>query len=72
MPSANTPRRSIFHEQAAALFDAVGETHEMARTLSGSIQPLLLMGEYTRAFAAGERARKSLYQRGQHLEAGSP
>jgi CHAT domain-containing protein/Tfp pilus assembly protein PilF len=46
------------HEQAAALFDAVGETHEMARTLSGSIQPLLLMGEYTRAFAAGECARK--------------
>jgi CHAT domain-containing protein/lipopolysaccharide biosynthesis regulator YciM len=46
------------HEQAAALFGAVGETHEMARTLSGSIQPLLLMGEYNRAFAAGERARK--------------
>jgi len=45
------------HEQAAALFDAVGETHEVARTLSGSIQPLLLMGEYNRAFAAGERAR---------------
>lgn len=46
------------HEQAAALFDAVGEAHEVARTLSGSIQPLLLMGEYNRAFAAGERARK--------------
>lgn len=46
------------HEQAAALFGAVGETHEMARTLSGSIQPLLLMGEYNRAFAAAERARK--------------
>ena len=45
------------HEQAAALFDAVGETHEMARTLSGSIQPLLLLGEYNRAFAAAERAR---------------
>jgi CHAT domain-containing protein len=47
-----------FHEQAAALFDAVGETNEVARTLSGSIQPLLLMGEYNRAFAAGERARQ--------------
>jgi len=45
------------HEQAAALFEAVGETHEVARTLSGSIQPLLLMGEYNRAFAAGDRAR---------------
>jgi CHAT domain-containing protein len=46
------------HQQAAALFDAIGEVHEVARTLSGSIQPLLLLGEYSRAFAAGERARK--------------
>ncbi len=46
------------HEQAVALFDAIDETNEVARTLSGSIQPLLLLGEYSRAFAAGERARK--------------
>jgi CHAT domain-containing protein len=46
------------HEQAVALFDAIGQVHEVARTLSGSIQPLLLLGEYSRAFAAGERARK--------------
>ena len=46
------------HEQAATLFEAAGDMHEVARTLSGSIQPLLLMGEYQRAFAAGERARK--------------
>jgi CHAT domain-containing protein/predicted negative regulator of RcsB-dependent stress response len=46
------------HEQAAVLFDAIGQTNEVARTLSGSIQPLLLLGEYNRAFAAGERARK--------------
>lgn len=46
------------HEQAVALFDATGQVHEVARTLSGSIQPLLLLGEYSRAFAAGERARK--------------
>jgi len=46
------------HEQAAALFDAAGNSHEVARTLSGSIQPLLLMGEYNRAGAAGERARQ--------------
>ena len=46
------------HEQAVALFDVMGEASEVARTLSGSIQPLLLLGEYSRAFAAGERARK--------------
>ncbi len=46
------------HQQAVALFDAIGEIHEVARTLSGSLQPLLLLGEYSRAFAASERARK--------------
>jgi len=46
------------HQQAVALFDWAGETHEVARTLSGSIQPLLLMGEYNRAFAAADRARR--------------
>jgi len=47
-----------FHQQAAALFEAAGKANEVARTLSSSIQPLLLMGEYNRAFAAAERARK--------------
>ena len=46
------------HEQATALFEAVGKGNEAARTLSSSIQPLLLMGEYNQAFAAGDRARK--------------
>ena len=46
------------HEQAAALFEATGQANEVARTLSTSIQPLLLLGEYNRAFAAGEKARK--------------
>jgi CHAT domain-containing protein/predicted negative regulator of RcsB-dependent stress response len=46
------------HQQAAALFEAAGETNQVARTLSSSMQPLLLMGEYNRAFAAAERARK--------------
>ncbi|MGA9981328.1 MAG: CHAT domain-containing protein [Candidatus Sulfotelmatobacter sp.] len=46
------------HQQAAALFEAAGETNQVARTLSSSMQPLLLMGEYNRAFAAAERARR--------------
>ncbi|MGA7287596.1 MAG: hypothetical protein WBX02_05835, partial [Terriglobales bacterium] len=32
-----------FHEQAIALFEQTGEDTELARTLSGSIQPLLLL-----------------------------
>src|SRR5258708_31132300 len=41
------------HERAAALFEASGEPLELARTLSGSIQPLLLLGRYDQALAAG-------------------
>jgi tetratricopeptide (TPR) repeat protein len=46
------------HRQAVELFEQTGNSHELARTLSGSLQPLLLLGEYNRAFAAGERARR--------------
>jgi tetratricopeptide (TPR) repeat protein len=46
------------HQQAAVLFEAAGETNQVGRTLSSSMQPLLLMGEYNRAFAAAERARR--------------
>ncbi len=45
------------HEQAVALFEQTGEAAELARTLSGSIQPLLLLGRYDQALAAGKRAR---------------
>jgi CHAT domain-containing protein len=45
------------HRVAASLFEAAGEANELARTLSGSIQPLLLLGRYDEALHAGERAR---------------
>ena len=44
------------HEQAIAFFEQTGDEAELARTLSGSIQPLLLLGRYDQAQAAGERA----------------
>ena len=46
------------HEQAIAIFESLEQWHEAARTRSGSIQPLILVGEYDRAFAAAERARE--------------
>ncbi len=49
---------SELHAQAIQLFDAVGKSVEAGRTLSISIQPLLLLGEYERAHMAAERARK--------------
>ncbi len=47
-----------FHQRAAALFARAGNQMELARTLSTSIQPLLLLGQYDRALAAGEQARE--------------
>lgn len=46
------------HEQAIELYENLGKQEETARTLSSSIQPLILLGEYDRAFAASERARE--------------
>jgi CHAT domain-containing protein len=46
------------HAQAIQLFEEVGKPVEAARTLSISIQPLILLGEYERAHAAAGRARK--------------
>jgi tetratricopeptide (TPR) repeat protein len=46
------------HEQAIAIYENLGNQKEAARTLSASIQPLILLGEYDRAFAASERARE--------------
>ncbi|MGC1620320.1 MAG: CHAT domain-containing protein, partial [Candidatus Acidiferrum sp.] len=46
------------HEQAIAMYDSLGNLREAARTLSSSIQPLILLGEYDRAFKSSERARE--------------
>jgi CHAT domain-containing protein len=46
------------HQQAVELYESLGNGKEAARTLSSSIQPLILLGEYDRAFRASERARE--------------
>ena len=46
------------HDQAFKLYEALGILKEAARTLSSSVQPLILLGEYDRAFAASERAKE--------------
>src|SRR5215471_339800 len=46
------------HGRAIGLFEEVGKPIEAGRTLSISIQPLILLGEYERAHAAAEQARK--------------
>lgn len=45
------------HERAIKIFEELGLWNEAGRTLSASIQPLILLGEYDRAFSASERAR---------------
>ena len=46
------------HNQAFQIYESLKIWKEAARTLSNSIQPLILLGEYDRAFAASERARE--------------
>ena len=49
---------AALHEQAAALFDSEGDAKQLGRTLSISIQPLILLGKYDRALAAARRAQE--------------
>jgi len=55
------------HEQAIRLFGKVGKPTEVGRTLSTSIQPLILLGEYERAQRAAARAREIFAQDGDAL-----
>lgn len=46
------------HRRACRLYESLGNWKEAARTLSTSIQPLILLGEYDQAFQAADRARE--------------
>jgi CHAT domain-containing protein/Tfp pilus assembly protein PilF len=53
------------HEKACKIYEALKIRKEAARTLSSSIQPLILLGEYDRAFQASERARAIFTEQGE-------
>ena len=55
------------HAQAIALFQEAGKPIEAGRTLSSSIQPLILLGEYDRALTAADHARKIFFAAGDTL-----
>ena len=46
------------HDRASAIYEALQAWKEAARTHNSSIQPLILLGEYERAFSASEKARE--------------
>jgi CHAT domain-containing protein len=46
------------HQRATQLYESLRNWKEMARTLSSSIQPMILVGEYDQAFKAVDRARE--------------
>lgn len=46
------------HQQAFQIYESLGKWTEAARTLSSSIQPMILLGEYDQAFQAAERAKE--------------
>src|SRR5258707_5778864 len=52
------------HDQALEMFLQAENQKEAARTLSTSIQPLILMGDYDRAYQASEQARQIFTQLG--------
>src|SRR6202008_3137175 len=56
------------HERAFQLFEALGQRMEAARTLSHSIQPSILVGEYERAFKAADQAREIFKDFGEPLQ----
>lgn len=49
---------SQLHARAVACFEEAGKITEVGRTLSSSIQPLILLGEYDLAHAAADKARE--------------
>jgi len=63
--SGNNRRAVEHHEKARKLYEALKIWKEAARTLSSSIQPLILLGEYDRAFQASERARAIFTEQGE-------
>jgi len=57
--SSGENRAAIDHnQQAVRLYESLGNWNEAARTLSTSIQPMILAGEYDQAFQAAERAKE--------------
>jgi tetratricopeptide (TPR) repeat protein len=54
-------------EEAGRLFARAGKPIEVARTLSTSIQPLILLGEYQRAEEAAGQAREIFVREGDDL-----
>jgi CHAT domain-containing protein/tetratricopeptide (TPR) repeat protein len=53
----NNQRSVEHHAQAIAAFEQLEDHAELARTLSASLQPLLLIGRYDEALASADRAR---------------
>lgn len=60
-------KASQHHARAIRLFEQAKNRIEAGRTLSSSIQPLILLGEYDRAFEAAERAGRIFSAEGAEL-----
>ncbi|HWY09178.1 MAG TPA: CHAT domain-containing protein [Candidatus Acidoferrales bacterium] len=50
------------HQRAIQIYESLRAWKEMARTLSSSIQPMILVGEYDQAFKSVQRAREIFAQ----------
>ncbi|HWC19754.1 MAG TPA: CHAT domain-containing protein [Terriglobales bacterium] len=59
------------HDRAYKIYASQRNWKEAARTLSSSIQPLILSGDYDRAFAASQEARELFSRIGEHVRTAS-
>jgi CHAT domain-containing protein len=55
------------HAAAVAAFEKIDNRQELARTLSATVQPLLLLGRYDDARGAADRARQLFLAEGDHM-----
>jgi CHAT domain-containing protein/tetratricopeptide (TPR) repeat protein len=56
--SGQNKAAAVYHEKGRLMFEKAGNRREEARTLSASIQPLILTGRYERALASAKKARR--------------
>ncbi|MGA2809944.1 MAG: CHAT domain-containing tetratricopeptide repeat protein [Candidatus Acidiferrum sp.] len=63
--SGNNRAAVAHHQRACKLYESLKIWKEAARTLSSSIQPLILLGEYDQAFQASQRARAIFTEQGE-------
>ncbi|MBZ5626387.1 MAG: CHAT domain-containing protein [Acidobacteriia bacterium] len=57
----------VHYQEAVAIYEGLGRSLEVGRTLSGSLQTLIYLGRYDEAIQSAQRAREIFSQQGERL-----